>query len=57
MKKPPSYIIRISTTVLHNLLTRVAQRAYEAGHKDGAQGTACNSERVRIDPQQLRKLL
>lgn len=55
MKKQPNFVIRINSSVLHELLTRVAQRAYEAGHKDGVQGRDSVIERVRIDPQLLRK--
>lgn len=53
------YNILLRSDLLHELLQRVAVRAYERGREDASKGykDAVPQERVRIHPDHLRKLL
>lgn len=52
---PLSFSLRIKARLLHELVQRVAERAYRMGHEDGSAGRAENLQRVDVDPSQLRK--
>ncbi len=50
-------IIRIRSDLLHELLQRIAARAYEQGRQDALEGRANEEplERVPVNPDHLRK--
>lgn len=50
-----NFALRIKAALLHKLLQRVAERAYELGHQDGLDRRPVDTERVDIDPALLRK--
>lgn len=52
--KSASFIIRIKSVVLHALLQRCVERAYQLGVEDGRNGHP-DPLRVRIDPDLMRK--
>lgn len=50
-----SFTTRIKARLLHELVERIAERAYRMGHEDGAAGRAEDPARVKVDPSQVRK--
>lgn len=52
---PLSFTLRIKAQLLHELVQRIADKAYRLGHEDGSAGRAEDLKNVEIDPSQLRK--
>lgn len=52
--KSATFTIRLNSTLLHELLQRVAARAYQKGLEDGRTGREPDEEALRIDPTLLR---
>ena len=51
------FVIRIQNELLHELLQRIASRAYEIGRRDAAEGRMDEKpeERVPIKPDHLKR--
>lgn len=57
--KFPKFILRFKAELLHELLQRVAVRAYERGREDALAGRISETpaERVKINPDHMRRFL
>lgn len=51
-----NFVVRIRSSLLHEFLQQLVDRAYMLGHEDGANGAPADSSRVQIDPSLMRKL-
>ena len=55
--KSARFTIRLDSRLLHELLQRIAQRAYEQGYRDADNEKSADLDKVKIDPSLLRKFL
>lgn len=51
-----SFTLRIKAALFHELVQRVATRAYHIGYNAARDGLKDDPDHVRIDPSQVRKL-